>query len=339
MLWAEHVALNTAHERDDVFAEVRPHFTDAELVELTTICGRFAASNRFQDGLHLPIEDHSEIDKIKNTVRADPSRIRAYLEILLSHWPSSFTAPAELAAAAAHGSFPPPGTTWPGFDLTTRGPARVALPDLDGLSGEAGWFAASLPPLLGGRTNAMRVYAHVPYVAKLVLPFITMMQRAGTGSVLPDTLRTMILIRTAQVNRAPYSLAHHLPAGSAAGLTDRQIAALAEDGCARSTGFSPREQAALAWAESLAAAAGRRANEAFDALRGQFTDTEIVEITGLCAVANMMDRIYNALRVPLEEPAVMAGLKRSLRLEPDALRSYITDMVAHWPDTFPTSVD
>ena len=64
VLWAEHVAKNTARERDDVFEEVHKHFNDAELVELTGVCGQFASSNRFQDSLRLPIEEHGEVSKI-----------------------------------------------------------------------------------------------------------------------------------------------------------------------------------------------------------------------------------------------------------------------------------
>ena len=90
MLWAEHVAKNTAGDRDDVFAEVRRHFTDAELIELTGVCGLFAISNRFQDSLRLPIEEQSEVDKIRQSVRADPDRIRAYLDRLVEYWPQAF---------------------------------------------------------------------------------------------------------------------------------------------------------------------------------------------------------------------------------------------------------
>ena len=93
MLWAEHVAANTAGERDEVFAEVRREFSDAELVELTGICGLFAVSNRFQDSMRLPIEEQGEVDKIRQSVRADPKRLKAYVARLVEHWPQAFPSP------------------------------------------------------------------------------------------------------------------------------------------------------------------------------------------------------------------------------------------------------
>lgn len=90
MLWAEHVTRNTARERDDVFTEVRQQFNDAELLELTMISGRFNASNRFQDTMCLPIEGQDEVDRIRRTVRADPNRIKAFIEKLIEYWPREF---------------------------------------------------------------------------------------------------------------------------------------------------------------------------------------------------------------------------------------------------------
>ena len=69
MLWAEHVACNTAGSRDDVYNEVAKQFTPAELVELTAVCGLFAQSNRFQDSLAMPIEAPHDVDKIRTSVR------------------------------------------------------------------------------------------------------------------------------------------------------------------------------------------------------------------------------------------------------------------------------
>ncbi len=49
----------------------------------------------------------------------------------------------------------------------------------------------------------------------------------------------------------------------------------------------------------------------------------------------MMNRIYNALRVPVETPSELDGLNRSLRLDPAKLKSYLETMLAHWPQEFP----
>ena len=94
VLWAEHVTRNTARPRDDVYEGVFRQFDEAEIVELTLMCGFFNMFNRFMDSLHVPIEDEAEVDKIKRSVQVDPERVRGYLETLLADWPNAFPEPA-----------------------------------------------------------------------------------------------------------------------------------------------------------------------------------------------------------------------------------------------------
>ena len=89
LLWAEHVTLNTARERDDVFEEVKKHFTDTEIVELTMVITYFNMRNKFNDALGIPIETQDEIDR--NKIRQkNPDDLKAYLEALLADWPDEF---------------------------------------------------------------------------------------------------------------------------------------------------------------------------------------------------------------------------------------------------------
>ena len=89
LLWAEHVTLNTARERADVFEEVKKHFTDSEIVELTMVITYFNMRNKFNDALAIPIEAQEEIDR--NKIREkNPDDLKAYLEALLADWPEEF---------------------------------------------------------------------------------------------------------------------------------------------------------------------------------------------------------------------------------------------------------
>ncbi|MCY4385443.1 MAG: hypothetical protein OXE44_20125 [Nitrospinae bacterium] len=89
LLWAEHVTLNTARERDDVFEEVKQHFDDTEIVELTMVITYFNMRNKFNDALGIPIEAQDEIDRNKIR-RKNPDDLKAYLEALLADWPDEF---------------------------------------------------------------------------------------------------------------------------------------------------------------------------------------------------------------------------------------------------------
>lgn len=89
VLWAEHVTLNTAKRRNDVFEQVSAQFSEAEIVELTLVCGMFNLFNRLADSLHIDITDH-DVDRIKGSARTDPEVVKGYLQNLLDTWPETF---------------------------------------------------------------------------------------------------------------------------------------------------------------------------------------------------------------------------------------------------------
>ena len=332
LLWAEHVAKNTARERGDVYSEVSKHFNMAEVVELTGISGLFGLLNRLHDSLRLPVEGHAEIEKIKAGIRIDPARVKTYIEELLAHWPA--VAPLEGSAArdAATVDYPP-GV--PASFLATP-PCRVSLSD-SALMGEAQNFSAAAAALCGGTTNTIRMWAQIPYTAKYFLPFQVALEREGAGGVLGAALKAMVLLRTGCINAAPYSIAHALAAGRAAGLAEAQLAAVMADDRLHSTVLSVRERAALLWAEHVAKNTAKFGNAVFDEVRPLFSDAELMELSALCALANMMDLMRNALAIPLETPAEIAALYRTTRVEQSRIKGYFETMVARWPREVPPS--
>ena len=90
ILWAEHVTLNTAKARDDVFDEVRRHYSEEETVELTMVITYFNMRNRFQDALGIPIEDDGRVESIGDSRRQDPGDLRAYIQEMAENWPAEF---------------------------------------------------------------------------------------------------------------------------------------------------------------------------------------------------------------------------------------------------------
>jgi len=330
VLWAEHVARNTAMTRDDVFDEVRPHFDDAELVELTAVCGLFAQSNRFQDSLLMPIEEQSEVNKIGLSIQVNTDRLKAYLERMIANWPVDFPALQDPPARAAQSA---PGMA--GQEMPNRKSCRIALLEPGSAPGDAAWFLQASGRLLGGVPNAVRMWANVPHLGKLFLPLYVALVYEGAGSSLPTGLKTLVLVRTSHVNRAPYSLAHRTALARAAGVAAEALATLVFEDYAASSDLSRRERTALAWAEQVARNTAKERNDVYEDLRQNFSDAEIVELTGLCALANKVDRIENALRVPVEDQAVIDALYRTPRLDPARLRAYLSEIVATWPRELP----
>jgi alkylhydroperoxidase family enzyme len=54
--WAEAVTLMQAHDDDAAFAEMKRHFTEQQIVEITVFCGMWNYSNRLCEALHVDLE-------------------------------------------------------------------------------------------------------------------------------------------------------------------------------------------------------------------------------------------------------------------------------------------
>jgi alkylhydroperoxidase family enzyme len=298
-------------------------------MELTSVCGQFAISNRFQDTMRLPIEEQGEIDKIKLSVRADPLRIKSYIENLLKDWPRTFPVAREMMQTRAADAAATPAVP------SAAGRSRLPLLNAATAAGESVRYLTAAEELLGGPSNAVRTWAHDPYQSKLFLPLQTVLEREGAGSILPTALKLMVSIRIGHLNKATYSLAHRTAMARVAGLPGAQIAALADAGWAASGQFTALEAAAVTWAERVTDNTAKRRNDLFDGLKHYFSEAEIVELTGLCAFSNRMDLLYNALRIPLESEGEIAALNRTARLAPHRLKAYIETLLTNWPTEFP----
>jgi len=340
VLWAEHVAKNTARESDDVFAQVRGVFNDAELMELTGICGMFALSNRFQDSMKLPIEEQHEVNKIRNSVRADTGRMKAFVAHMLDHWPAQFPVArsADLGMRATR-----PAAVAPGVLAARLAPVHTAprLPLLDDGAARlsAAQYLRSVRALFGEVPNFARMWAHCVPAGRFLTAFRAALAFSGIGSTLAPTVKIAALLRTSRANRAPYSMAHGMAMASAVKISDAKAAEiLGADDTALGT-LEPGLGALLNWADHVAANTAKHHDDVFEGLRAHFDDTGIVELTALCATANMFDRVENALRLPVESQPVLARLYRSLYVEPTNLKTYVQQLLDTWPTNFPSPVD
>jgi hypothetical protein len=94
VLWAEHVTLNTAKHRDDIFEIVAEQFSEAEIVELTMLCSFRNMRNRFHDSLQIDLDPPSGAESVGRGSQVDPAKLKDYLQVLIDNWPDEFpTAP------------------------------------------------------------------------------------------------------------------------------------------------------------------------------------------------------------------------------------------------------
>jgi hypothetical protein len=73
------VTRNTARHDDEAFAELRAHFDDREIVELTLITAHFNLMNRFNDALQIDLEEPAQLGAMRS-LRVDPEAMREYID-------------------------------------------------------------------------------------------------------------------------------------------------------------------------------------------------------------------------------------------------------------------
>ncbi|WP_395672605.1 carboxymuconolactone decarboxylase family protein [Inquilinus sp.] len=112
------------------------------------------------------------------------------------------------------------------------------------------------------------------------------------GSGLPMTLQELVFLRVSQINGCAYCLDMHSKALRKAGEGQQRLDAVA--GWREAHGlFSPREEAALAWAEALTLVAETRQvpDAIYDEVKAQFDDRELVDLTLAIGSINAWNRL------------------------------------------------
>ena len=116
-------------------------------------------------------------------------------------------------------------------------------------------------------------------------------------SGLDAKLRALIKIRASQINGCAYCLAMHTRDARKLGETDERMHLL--NAWREAPVYSERERAALGWIETITLVTqGHVPDEAFEAVRQQFSEKEIVDLTAAAIAINSWNKIAIAFRVP-----------------------------------------
>jgi len=117
-------------------------------------------------------------------------------------------------------------------------------------------------------------------------------------TTLAGRLREIVIIRMGHLTQCDYVLRQHVPLLALAdGLSLEECGALAD--WPGSKFFDARERAALAYADTMTRDIAVP-DEVFAALKRQFDDRQIVELTVLIGTYNMNARVLRALELDLE---------------------------------------
>ncbi|MEU1177918.1 carboxymuconolactone decarboxylase family protein [Streptomyces sp. NPDC005820] len=160
------------------------------------------------------------------------------------------------------------------------------LPDTEG----TGEIAARIRDRRGGDLRPLdRMLLHSPQLAD---GWNSLLGAIRGRLRLPPDIRESVILRIAVLNRAPYEWTAHEPEARRAGLDDAELAELGRD----KPELGARMSRVIAYTDAMTRDL-HVPDELFDALRADFTDTELVELTATVAAYNMVSRFLVALDV------------------------------------------
>lgn len=119
------------------------------------------------------------------------------------------------------------------------------------------------------------------------------------GSILDRGLLELVRLRVSQINGCAYCVQYHIANGQEFGVLQEKLNLVV---VWREAGiFSEREQAALAWAETLTLVAETRVpDDAYLAASSVFDEHELAYLTAAISVINVWNRFSVAYRFPPE---------------------------------------
>ena len=198
-------------------------------------------------------------------------------------------------------------------------------------------FFSAVENLLGRVPNFYKTFSNSPFLAMAFLPINALAQREWDGTSISGKIKELIVIKTSQTNGCKYCYAHNTSLGRAAGITHEQIEAISKNEISESALFNTQEVLALKWAEAVTLNLAAKNNELFEELKINFTEKQIVEMTILCAMFNMINRINDSLDVELEDTSEIDKIQKSLILEPNRMTDYLTWLANFWQKEYPST--
>jgi AhpD family alkylhydroperoxidase len=123
------------------------------------------------------------------------------------------------------------------------------------------------------------------------------LERYLAGSSLPPSLLELVKLRVSHINGCIFCIDMHWRALREVGESEQRLYSL--NNWREQPGYSARERAALAWAESVTLVAASSVPDAvFAEVRAQFSEREIMDLTYAIVAINGWNRLCVALRIP-----------------------------------------
>jgi AhpD family alkylhydroperoxidase len=127
------------------------------------------------------------------------------------------------------------------------------------------------------------------------LAALTSVEKYLQGSGLSRRLVVLVQTRVSQINGCAYCLHMHTEEARKLGESEMRLYLL--DAWHESSLYSPRERAALAWAESLTKIADTHApDDVYEEARSQFSEKELADLSIVIGMINAWNRLCIGMR-------------------------------------------
>jgi AhpD family alkylhydroperoxidase len=149
------------------------------------------------------------------------------------------------------------------------------------------------------QSERVNAYNAAPAAMRALQQAESYIQRCG----LEKSLIELVKMRASQINGCAYCLDKHSKDSRRAGETEQRLYVLSA--WHESPLYSERERAALEWTDALTQIAETHAPDAaYDAVRRQFGDKELVDLSTLIGLINLWNRLAIGFRYqhPVEPP-------------------------------------
>jgi len=123
------------------------------------------------------------------------------------------------------------------------------------------------------------------------------LEKAASSTGLESALHEIVKLRVSQINGCAFCVDMHARDAKKGGETDERLTLV----CVwpEATCFTPRERAALRWAEALTRLAGGHVtDEDYAAVSAEFSEEEVVNLTLAIVAINGWNRFSVGFRVP-----------------------------------------
>ena len=212
--------------------------------------------------------------------------------------------------------------------------ARIPVINPENAPDELKHFYEAVTGLVGRVPNAYRTMAHAPYLSMLFLPFQAANQREWPGVRMSGKIKEMVIIKTSHINGCEYCYAHNTALGEAAGITHDQVIAISSDDYLTSDLFDARERAAIEWAEHMTKNTAASRDDVYERVAAVYSEAEIVELTLICSMFNMINRFNDSLKLTIENQSEVDKIRGTVHIDPANIKTYLRWLAENWPDDF-----